>query len=130
MRLLRGHEIVDLQLELVTIGVRVVHARADAVIDWPVGHDTMRFLLLVACGEISERVEREGDVVDACRRAAVCDVLVLRSSHDYETVVLLVEPDECCVWCSESYRAAEEVQMPLNHFLELVRRSAQSKVAY
>src|SRR5216683_8114672 len=59
----RGLEIVDQQLDLVAIGVVIVHRGRDPVIDAAMRLDPLTLQVPVLVGQIAERAHREGDVM-------------------------------------------------------------------
>lgn len=101
------------------------------MVDRPVGQDAAGLLLLVAGGEILERVECESDVVDCCccRALVGWDLLVAVVLHDDHSVVLFVPLDEAGLGVSKYLASTEEVEVPLDHGLELFRGCSNTEVA-
>lgn len=128
--LLRGREVIHLQLELIAVRVRVLHAGADAVVDGPVRENAAHFLLLVSSGQVRQAVDRKGNMIDGCRRLPVLDRSVAGVVDDHETVVLIAVGDKDRFFVAEDNAANEEVQVPLHHLLEILGGRANAKVAH
>ena len=126
----RGRKVVHLQLELVAVRVKVVHAGADSVVDGPVRENATRLLLLVAGRQVCQTVQRKRDMVDSRRSLPVFDVSMSRIVYDHEAVVLVIVGDKGCLFVAENGAAAEKVQVPLYHLLKLVWGGAKAEVAH
>src|SRR5215813_13209724 len=85
VQLLDVREVVDLELDPVSVGVLVVHRRRWPVVDAPVGEDALAFEAQVRLEQVAEIRMREGDVIGS--RGTGGAVLEPREVRDRDPVM-------------------------------------------